>query len=206
MAIKESSDELNPSVVTTDPVVRVQKPVHSVKDYLGLAIGTCGVGYLPVAPGTWGSLVGIGLYVLLRNGFLKLFFSIGLEQRWNVLRVAYGLVVLELLAITAIALVGTWAATRTEKLSGKKDPGKVVVDEVAGQMIALVPVGLGIGTVWWNVIAAFLLFRLFDIIKPYPCRHLEKLPSGLGIMADDIVAGVYAALGVSVLVMIQWVF
>ena len=205
MAIKESSDELNPPVIIAAPVLS-PRGKRSAGDYLALAIATCGVGYLPVAPGTWGSLVGIGLYVLLRAGLLKVFFSIGLENRWSLLRVAYGLVVLEFLAITAIALVGTWAATRTEKLSGKKDPGKVVVDEVAGQMIALVPLGLGIGMVWWNAMPAFLLFRLFDIIKPYPCRHLEKLPAGLGIMADDIVAGIYAALGVAVLVMIQWVF
>ena len=205
MAIKESSDELNPPVIIA-AAVQPPRMKRSTKYYLALVIATCGVGYLPLAPGTWGSVVGIGLYVLLRAGFLKLFLSVGLENRLNPLRVAYGLVVLELLAITAIALVGTWAATRTERLSGKKDPGKVVVDEVAGQMIALVPLSLGIGTVWWTVIPAFLLFRLFDIIKPYPCRHLEKLPSGLGIMADDIVAGIYAALAVAVLVMIQWVF
>ena len=205
MAIKESSDELNPPVIIAAPVLppRVKR---STKDYLGLAIATCGVGYLPLAPGTWGSLVGVGLFVLLQTVLLRLFFFSGPGNLWNQSHVAYGLATFELLAITCVALVGVWAATRTETLSGTKDPGKVVIDEVAGQMIALVPLGLDIRSGWWNALVAFLLFRLFDIIKPYPCRHLEKLPSGLGIMADDIVAGIYAALGVALIVMIQWVF
>ena len=199
MALKESSDELNPPVIVAEAVLP-PRVARSPKDYLALAIATCGVGYLPLAPGTWGSFVGIGFYALLRAVFLNLLFSLGLEN----LHIAYGLITLELLAISCVALVGTWAATRTEKLSGKKDPAKVVVDEVAGQMIALVPLGLGLNGGWWCVIPAFLLFRLFDIIKPYPCRELEVLPSGLGIMADDIVAGIYAGLVVAVLVIIQW--
>lgn len=203
MAIKESSDELNPPVIIAAAVVP-PRGKRSPKDYLALAIGTCGVGYLPLAPGTWGSLVGIGLYGLLRTVFLRIIFPFVPETSWNPLQVAYAMVTLELLAITSIALIGIWAATRTEKLSGKKDPGKVVVDEVAGQMIALVPLGLSVGSSWWVAVLAFLLFRLFDIIKPYPCRQLEQLPSGLGIMADDVVAGMYAALGVAVLVIFQW--
>ncbi len=204
MASKESSDELNSPVIIPEAILQ-PRVAHSPKDYLALAIATCGVGYLPLAPGTWGSLVGVALYALLRALFLKLLFSLAVENQWNLLHVAYGLVTLELLAISCIALVGIWAATRTEKLSGKKDPGKVVVDEVAGQMIALVPLGLGLSSAWWSAILAFLLFRLFDIIKPYPCRQLESLPSGLGIMADDVVAGTYAGLVVALLVTIQWV-
>lgn len=204
MAIKESSDELNPPIITAAAVTALPRPARSAKDYVALAVATCGVGYIPLAPGTCGSLVGIGVYALLRALFLKFLFSIGAQNQWNLLHVAYGLVTLELLAVCAVALAGVWAASRTERLSGEKDPGIVVVDEVAGQMIALVPVPLALDSAWWTAILAFMLFRLFDIIKPYPCRQLERLPSGLGIMADDIVAGVYAGLAVALIVVTRW--
>ncbi|MDQ3666788.1 MAG: phosphatidylglycerophosphatase A [Acidobacteriota bacterium] len=204
MAIKESSDELNPLIIAAVAIATSPRPARSVKDYVALAVATCGVGYIPWAPGTCGSLVGIGVYALLRALFLKLLFVIGAQKQWNLLQVAYALVTLELLTICCVALAGVWAASRTEKLSGKKDPAKVVVDEVAGQMIALLPVSLTLDFAWWTAILAFLLFRLFDIIKPYPCRQLERLPSGLGIMADDIVAGVYAGLAVALIVVTRW--
>jgi phosphatidylglycerophosphatase A len=88
-------------------------------------------------------------------------------------------------------VVGVWASSRTCRISGLKDPQKVVIDEVSGQLIALVPVALSPAHV--PVIAAFALFRLFDIFKPYPIRKLESLPGGLGVMADDALAGLYAA-------------
>lgn len=138
-------------------------------DYAALAFATWGVGYLPLAPGTFGSVVGAGVFLLLRT--------------WPV----------QLAAIVLITWVGVWAASRTEKIFGAKDPGKVVVDEVAGQMIALLPLSVfGLGKVW--IIVSFILFRLFDIFKPYPARRFEALRGGVGIMADDLVAGVYAAL------------
>jgi len=204
MAIKESSDELNPPVVTTDAVVAKVRITRTRKDYLALAIATCGVGYLPLAPGTWGSLVGIGVYLLVRGAAMKLFFDAGAGRNFNLLHVYYGVIAIELVAIFAISLAGTWAASRTEKLSGKKDPGKVVIDEVAGQFIALIPVPFVLGTAWWTAILAFILFRFFDIVKPYPARRLESLEAGLGIMADDIVAGVYAAIVVALAVVISW--
>ena len=89
-------------------------------------------------------------------------------------------------------------------MSGKKDPGKVVIDEVVGQFIALIPLTFVLREAWWPIIFAFLLFRFFDIVKPYPARKFEALHGGLGIMADDIVAGVYAAMVVSVAVVISW--
>jgi phosphatidylglycerophosphatase A len=138
-------------------------------DYAALAIATWGVGYLPLMPGTFGSLVGIGVFLLLKS--------------WAV----------QLVAIVLITWVGIWAASRTERVLALKDPGIVVVDEVAGQMIALIPVSVfGLGWVW--IIVSFILFRLFDIFKPYPARRFEALRSGLGVMADDLVAGFYAAL------------
>src|SRR6201988_2535846 len=152
-------------------------------DYLALAIATCGVGYLPLMPGTYGSLVAVGIFL-------------GLTQlaKGNVL------VDVVLAAILAFTFAGIWASSRTEELSGRKDPGKVVVDEVAGQLISLFPLTL-FGR--WSiraVIISFILFRFFDIVKPYPARRLEALKGGPGIMCDDLVAGVYGAAITSIVV------
>jgi len=196
MAIKESSDELNPLVVTGQ-LVSEAKSARTAGDYFALAIATCGVGYIPVAPGTFGSLVGIGIYFLLQRLVLSNATST------NLFRLSSLFVAVELIAITVLTLAGIWAASRTEKLAGRKDPGKVVIDEVAGQLIALLPVVTGSG--WITVGSAFLLFRFFDITKPYPARRLEYLESGLGIMADDLIAGAYAAVGVaSIVVVLQF--
>jgi phosphatidylglycerophosphatase A len=199
VAIKESSDELNPAVATTPTAVSVPLPARSAWDFLALGIATCGVGYLPLVAGTWGSVLGIGLHAGLR--WILVTMLSPLQSTIN-LNIQYAVVTLELVVIVCIALVGIWAGSRTEKLSGKKDPGKVVIDEVAGQMLALTAVPLGASK--WMIVVAFLWFRLFDIIKPYPADRLESLESGLGIMADDIVAGAYAALGVAVIVVSLW--
>lgn len=202
MSIKESSDELNPTAITPQ-VVSATSRRRSSSDYLALAIATCGVGYIPIAPGTFGSLVGIGVFVLLRSMFLSLLWSIAGRNNLNLLHISYSLAALELMAAVLVAMAGMWAASRVEKMHGAKDPGKVVIDEVAGQMIALVAVPLMVGT-WWTIIAAFLLFRFFDIVKPYPARSLESLHGGLGIMADDVVAGAYAAIAVALMVSVMW--
>jgi phosphatidylglycerophosphatase A len=204
MAIKESSDELNPPLIVADPALATSRPARSATDYLALAIATCGVGYLPLAPGTWGSLVGVGLFALLRDFSVRFFSYPERSKQWDMLQLAYAVVTLEMVAIGFVALIGTWAASRTEKLSEKKDPGKVVIDEVAGQMIALLPVPLAFGSIWWYTILAFLLFRFFDIVKPYPARKFESLHGGLGIMADDVVAGVYAGIAVAIAVVVGW--
>ena len=195
-AVKESSDELNPPVATAAAVTPGSRPARSAKDYLALAIATCGVGYLPYAPGTWGSLLAVGLYLLLR--FLLLGYP-----RIAGAKVYAAFLTLEWVAILAITALGIWAASRSERLWATKDPQKVVVDEVAGQMIALsaVPLLPDYFTSWL-VLGAFLLFRFFDIVKPYPARRFESLKGGWGIMADDLVAGVYAALGVA---LIRWI-
>lgn len=204
MTIKESSDELNPPVIAAESLVGMPRRTRSAKDYLALAVSTCGVGYLPLAPGTWGSLVGFGLYFLVRGFAIKVAFGLAAQRNVNLLHVYYGVLALELVAAVIISLVGVWAASRTEELSGRKDPAKVVIDEVAGQFIALLPVTFILGTAWWSAILAFILFRFFDIVKPYPARKLESLPGGLGIMADDLIAGVYAALGVMLAVCVSW--
>lgn len=197
-AIKESSDELNPAVAASATEVAPPKP-RSATDYLALALATCGVGYFPVAPGTLGSLVGVGLYLTIWSAADQLLTSRALANRLTTVYVFTPLMTIMLLAIFVVTMVGIWAASRSEKLQRKKDPSIVVIDEVAGQMIALLSGPFWIQT-WWSILSAFILFRLFDIWKPYPIRRLESLESGLGIMADDLGAGVYALIVNSLLI------
>lgn len=152
-------------------------------DYLALAISTFGVGYLPLAPGTWGSLLTVAIFL----GFTQL-------AKGN------ALVALVLVSIVAVTLAGVWAASRTEELSNRKDPRKIVVDEVAGQLISLFPLTLFARWSIVTVIISFILFRFFDIVKPYPARRLEALEGGLGVMCDDLIAGVYAAAITSIII------
>lgn len=201
MAIKESSDELNPTVAVPG-VVSVAAPARTAGGYLALAIATCGVGFIPIAPGTFGSIVGIGLWLIVRGGILALLWPLAGRNNLNLLHISYGLIAGQLAAAVLVTLVGTWAASRVEKMHGAKDPQKVVIDEVAGQFIALIAVPIQFED-WWTIIIAFLLFRFFDIVKPYPARKFEDLHGGLGIMADDVVAGIYAAIGVALAVTVQ---
>ena len=131
---------------------------------MGLATGG-GVGYLPFAPGTFGSLLGLVLYV----GLAALPFT------------AYGAVV------AVLGLIGVWASTEAEQLLGQKDASIIVIDEVVGILLALWSVSLDR---YIPVVLGFGLFRLFDIIKPWPA--LERLPQGWGVMMDDVFAGVMA--------------
>ena len=186
MAIKESSDELNPAVVVPQAAVPKTAKSWNVSDYFALAFATFGVGYLPLIPGTFGSLVSVGLFLLFTQ-------------------IARGtsLVALVLIFTLIVSLAGIWAASRTEELAGRKDPGKVVVDEVAGQMLALLPLTLfNLQSLTRGVIVSFILFRLFDIFKPYPAGRFERLKGGYGIMCDDLVAGAYAAVITSTIITI----
>ena len=184
MAVKESSDELNPSVVVPQSAVARTKTPWKASDVLALSIATFGVGYLPLIPGTFGSLVGVGIFLLLFAATSASFAVV-------------------LVAILIITFSGIWAAFRTEALEGRKDPGKVVVDEVAGQMIALLPLTLfSVQPMTRGVIVSFILFRLFDIFKPYPAGRFERLKGGFGIMCDDLVAGIYAAVITSAMILV----
>ena len=196
--IKESSDELNPPVAIPATEIPPRKQ-RAAGDYLALAIATCGVGYFPIAPGTVGSLVGAALYFALWGTAYRILYSNALAKKLSALYVFTPQLAFMLIVIFVVTIVGIWAATRVERLSQKKDPSIVVIDEVAGQMIALLSGPFWIQT-WWSIVSAFLLFRLFDIWKPYPIRRFEALESGLGIMADDIVAGAYALIVNSVLI------
>jgi phosphatidylglycerophosphatase A len=129
-----------------------------------------GAGLLPVAPGTWGSLAALPFAWVIA----------GLGGRGALLAAA----------LVAFA-VGCWAAGEYERETGTKDPGAVVIDEVAGQWVTLAFVPLSL----WSTVLGFVLFRVADIVKPWPASLAERrLAGGLGVMADDIVAGAYAGL------------
>jgi len=137
---------------------------------LAVAIATlAGAGRSPIIPGTAGTLAALPLAV-----------AAGL---WLPL---WGYA----LATLAVAGIGVWAAGVAAPRLGAKDPGAVVVDEAAGLLVTL----LGVPITWISVAGAFVLFRIMDILKPAPARRAESLPGGWGIMADDLIAGVYASL------------
>jgi len=197
-ATKESSDELNPDVPVPATQLEPRKRRTPV-DYLAMAVATCGVGYLPFAPGTLGALVGAGLYVTLWTWINQIFQTRALGRAGNLLDYYTPQVTFMFLIVFGVTMLGIWAASRTERVMQKKDPSIVVIDEVAGQMIAFLSWPF-LAHSGWTLISAFVLFRLFDIWKPYPIRRLEGLESGLGIMADDVLAGIYALIANSVLI------
>jgi phosphatidylglycerophosphatase A len=143
---------------------------------LALILATWGVGYVPGIPGTYGSAVGVLLcwgFVAVGGGFA-----------------AY-------LALTAgLGVLGVWAAGAAERAFGREDDGRIVVDEVVGQLLTLTPAVLWLrdGAFLPALVTGFVLFRVLDIAKPGPVRRAEQgFPGGLGVMADDVVAGLLAA-------------
>jgi phosphatidylglycerophosphatase A len=137
---------------------------------LALFLATGGyVGYVPIAPGTFGSVLGLGLL-------------------WGMRTV--GDVRLEVLVLVLVLVLGVWSGGVAERYAGRVDPGIVVIDEVAGMLITM----LLIPATTISVVAGFLVFRVLDILKPWPARRLERLPGGFGIMADDVMAAVYGNL------------
>jgi len=135
-------------------------------------------GYFPVAPGTVGSAAGLLVYLLVA---------------W------IGLPIVEVAAIALTFAVGAWAATHAERFFGGIDPGPVVIDEVLGMLITLAFIPAG----WQAMLAGFLLFRVLDVIKPFPANRLETFHGGFGIMADDAMAGVYANLALRGLIWLR---
>jgi phosphatidylglycerophosphatase A len=149
---------------------------------LAIFLATGGyVGYAPIAPGTFGSALGLGLL-------------------WGMRTV--GDVRLEILVLVLALVLGVWSGSVVERYTGRVDPGIVVIDEIAGMLITmwLIPVTA------LSVPAGFLVFRALDILKPWPARRLERLPGGFGIMADDVMAAVYGNLVMHSLraVVAQW--
>lgn len=130
-------------------------------------LATCGyVGYAPVAPGTFGSAAGLVVFALVRSS---------------------GSSVVELVTIGVLFAIGVWSGTEAEHHFGGIDPGPIVLDEVVGMLItlALLPVNLT------GALVGFLLFRALDVFKPWPSGRFERLPGGLGVMADDGMAALY---------------
>lgn len=202
---KETSDSLAHPVVEPAHIV-VPERRRSASDYVALALATWGVGLIPVAPGTWGSAVGVVIYLGLGR-LTERVFNFSVERGLDLSPQEFPgiLTTVMLITILLVALAGIWAGTRAEKLLGKKDPGAVVVDEVAGQLITFLFVPWL--TTWtWSVVVGFIAFRVFDIWKPYPVRRLEGLGGGLGIMADDMLAGFYAATVMSLLVTLRLLY
>ena len=139
-------------------------------------VGYCG--YFPFAPGTVGSAAGLLFYVLVW---------------WT------GSPIVEVVMIAGLFVAGVWAGTTAERYFGGVDPGPIVMDEVVGMLITLafIPVG------WSGALVGFVLFRIFDVIKPFPAGRLEALHGGLGVMADDAMAAVYANLSLR---LVLWLF
>jgi phosphatidylglycerophosphatase A len=196
------------------------------KPSLALFIATaCGLGYIPIAPGTWGSLAGIVLTLLPWWRFLSIsalitvvmlgggYVIAGVHVQHGVDPFLWSQIGLGLVT----AALGVWSASCAAKSWRQKDPQRVVIDEVSGQHLTLL---LGCGVpIWWKtlqpaspnyllgavslhsplnwkyLLLGFILFRVFDIWKPFPARQAESLPGGWGIMADDWIAGIYAAIG-----------
>lgn len=133
-------------------------------------------GYFPVAPGTAGSAAGLLVYALIQYAQSPF---------------------VDAAAIVVLFAAGVWAGTAAERYFGGIDPGPIVIDEVVGMLITLafIPVG------WTGAAAGFVLFRIFDVIKPWPAGRFEKLHGGLGVMADDAMAAVYANLSLR---LIMW--
>ena len=134
---------------------------------LAVFLATCGyVGYAPVAPGTFGSAAGLAIFALVR---------------------ASGSVSVELATIVVLFAVGVWSGTEAEHHFGGVDPGPIVLDEVVGMLItlALLPVNA------MGAFVGFIVFRALDVVKPWPSGRFERIPGGLGVMADDGMAAVY---------------
>lgn len=157
-------------------------------DYFSLAITTFGVGYLPLAPGTWGSMVGVMIYLLVFQAETNLGVYF-LHRGWNEEQIKAWIHAANLIIFLLFCLLGIWAASRATRLFQNKDPQQAVVDEVIGQLIVFLFIPFDVH--WFYIVSGFLLFRLFDVWKPYPIDSLQNLPAGIGVCADDILAGIY---------------
>ncbi len=151
---------------------------------IGVLIATVlGAGYIPLVPGTVGSAISVAAFLLLRQ--------FGGEP----------FIAFHAVAVALLTLIGVWACSETEKCLGSRDPHQAIMDEVIGQQVALM--GLPYGPLppamlwasgWKYFLAAFILFRIFDVAKPFPIRRSERLPGGWGVIADDVVAGAFSFL------------
>ncbi len=157
---------------------RCQNGVFAMEKFYKFIATGCFSGYLPWAPGTWGSGVGILIFILVS------------KLAW----VPY------LLFLTGIVALAIWSADRVAAISKEEDPKYVVIDEIAGYLVTMAFHAPTVAA----IIIGFILFRIFDIVKPFPASWFEKnLPGGLGIVMDDVMAGIYAN---ALLFFIAWLF
>jgi len=188
------------AAIETQKLERELPKNKTLTDYFSLAVTTFGVGYLPLAPGTWGSMVGVGIYLLI--GWLENSVSTNASANgWKAEQITAWIHAGNLVIFLLFCLLGIWAASRATKLFRDKDPSQAVVDEVIGQLIVFLFIPFEAH--WFYVVSGFLLFRLFDIWKPYPIDSLQNLPTGIGVCADDILAGVYGGVCLSLLYAIR---
>jgi phosphatidylglycerophosphatase A len=182
------SGENTPSVSAPSPPA-TESPQRKPRFALFVATAA-GLGYLPKAPGTWGSLAGVAIYSLIQSFFLPLttwvrYFDTTTQIVW----IAWTAIPIAII----LAVFGLWSSERTARFAGQKDPQFVVIDEVSGQHLTYL---LSLTLLNWKyLLLGFILFRVFDIWKPFPARQAESLPGGWGIMADDWIAAIYAGLG-----------
>ncbi|MGA2753913.1 MAG: phosphatidylglycerophosphatase A [Terracidiphilus sp.] len=173
---------MKPEGSSTDPV-QDQEKIQNQHTTKWWTIATFfGTGYLKPGPGTWGSIAAVLLWAAFA---------------WLAHPSSLTLLIALLIGIALTLVFGIPAATMVERESGRHDPQFVVIDEVAGQWITLLFTPFD----WRHALIAFVLFRLFDITKPFPVRRLERLPGGWGIVFDDVAAGLYA-LGIASLLRI----
>ena len=163
-----------------------------ILDYLSLGITTFGVGYIPGAPGTYASLLAVAFYAALSALFGSFRYTPSVTPPEFMVAAIHAVI---LIAFLLFILLGIWAAGRSVELLGNTDPPEAVVDEVIGQLMVFLFIPFTRS--WMLIVAGFLLFRVFDIWKPYPIDYLQSLPGGIGVCADDILAGVYAGVVLS---------
>lgn len=191
----KNSSEVSAAIETND----IKKEIIEKKtllDYFSIALSTFGVGFIPLAPGTFGSAVGVLVYLFFARIEANLYADFT-PRGFNELQITAWIHVFNALIFLLFCLLGIWASNRATKIFNDKDPQKVVVDEVIGQLIVFLFVPFDIS--WKLILAGFLLFRLFDIWKPYPIDSLQNLTGGIGVCADDILAGVYGGVCLALL-------
>jgi phosphatidylglycerophosphatase A len=178
----------------TIPAVESDRAAGGASERLALLLATAGgLGYSPVAPGTAGSLAAVALFAAAQTVLDPALFLFAYSG-----------------GAVALAAIAFWSAARAMPRWQSKDPQAIVIDEVAGQWLAYGGWALGAAAGlagaagaarWKSLLAGFILFRLFDVLKPFPVRAAERVPGAAGIVLDDVVAGLYAALA---LLALQW--
>lgn len=191
----KNSSEVSAAIETND----IKKEIIEKKtllDYFSIVLSTFGVGFIPLAPGTFGSAVGVLVYLFFARIEADSYANF-LPKGFSELQITAWIHVFNAVIFLLFCLLGIWASSRATKIFNDKDPQTVVVDEVIGQLIVFLFVPFDIS--WRLIFAGFLLFRLFDIWKPYPIDSLQNLTGGIGVCADDILAGVYSGVCLALL-------